>query len=70
MAGNHRRSTAQARTFDVYIGVVSRYLREFMEGTGQAPPRPAYALEHDWFDDGASFTITSQDDPREVGGFV
>ena len=71
MACNHRRSTTQVRTFDVHIGVVSRYLREFMEGTGRAPPkRPSYALDHDWFDDVASFTITSQDDPREVGGFV
>ena len=71
LAGNHRRSTAQVRTFDVHIGVVSRYLREFREGTGQAPPkRPSYAVDHDWFDDVASFTITSQDDPREVGGFV
>ncbi len=72
LSGNHRRSTAQVRTFHVHIGVVSRYLREFREGTGQAPrsKRPSYALDHDWFDDVASFTITSQDDPREVGGFV
>jgi hypothetical protein len=72
LSGHHARSTAQVRSFHVHIGVVSRYLREFREGTGRKPmtKRPSYALDHDWFDEVASFTITSEDDPLEVGGFV
>jgi hypothetical protein len=72
LSGHHARSTAQVRTFHVHIGVVSRYLQEFREGTGRKPmtKRPSYALDHDWFDEVASFTISSEDDPLEVGGFV
>ena len=72
LSGDHRRSTAEVRTFHVNIGVVSQYLREFGEGTGQAPlpKHPSYALDHDWFDEVASFTITSEDDPQEQGAFV
>jgi hypothetical protein len=71
LSGNHRQSSAQVRTFLVHVGVVSRYLQEFREGTGQEPPtKPSYALDHDWFDEVASFTITSDDDPLEVGRFV
>jgi hypothetical protein len=71
-SGNHRGSTAQVRTFHVHTGVVSQYLQEFREGTGQAPlsKRPSYALDHDWFDGVATFTITSEDDPLEIGAFV
>ncbi|GAA1559316.1 hypothetical protein [Kribbella lupini] len=32
--------------------------------------RPSYALDHDWFDEVASFTITSEDDLLKVGSFV
>lgn len=72
LSGHHARSTAQLRTFHVHIGVVSRYLQEFREGTGRKPmtKRPSYALDHDWFDEVASFTITSEDDPLDVGRFV
>lgn len=72
LSGNHRRSTTQACSFTAHIGVVSRYLRLFREGAGQppTPKRPSYALEHDWFDEVAGFTITTEDDPIEVGGFV
>lgn len=71
LSGNHRRSTAAVRTFHVHIGVASRYLREFLEGTGQASTkRPAAALDHDWLAEVASFTINAEDDPLEVGGFV
>lgn len=72
LSGHHARSTAQMRTFHVHVGVVSRYLQEFREGTGRKPmtKRPSYALDHDWFDEVASFTITSEDDPLDVGGFV
>lgn len=72
LSGHHARSTAQMRTFLVHVGVVSRYLQEFRAGTGREPmtKRPSYALDHDWFDEVASFTITSEDDPLEVGGFV
>lgn len=70
LAGNHRRSTAAVRTFHVHIGVASRYLREFREGTGQPTKRPAVALDHDWMEEVASFTITEDDDPLEVGDFV
>ncbi|TDO47701.1 hypothetical protein EV643_1087 [Kribbella sp. VKM Ac-2527] len=72
LSGNHRRSAAQVRTFHVHIGVASQYLQEFQEGTGRAPlsKRPSYALDHDWFDEVANFTITSEDDPLEVGAFV
>ena len=71
LSGDHRRSTAQVRTFLVHVGVVSRYLQEFMEGTRQEPPtKPSHALDHDWFGEVASFTISSDDDPLEMGGFV
>jgi hypothetical protein len=72
LSGHHARSTAQMRTFHVHVGVASRYLQEFREGTGRKPmtKRPSYALDHDWFDEVASFTITSEDDPLEVGRFV
>src|SRR4051812_21510614 len=72
LSGHHALSTAQVRTFHVHVGVVSRYLQEFMEGTGREPmtKRPSYALDHDWFDEVARFTISSEDDPLEVGGFV
>ncbi len=71
LSGDHRRSTAQVSTFHVHVGVVSRYLQEFREATGQEPrKKPSYALDHDWFDEIASFTINSDDDPLEVGGFV
>jgi hypothetical protein len=72
LSGHHARSTAQIRTFHVHVGVVSRYLQEFRESTGRQPmtKRPSYALDHDWFDEVASFTITSEDDPLKVGGFV
>lgn len=29
-----------------------------------------HALDHDWFGEVASFTISSDDDPLEMGGFV
>jgi hypothetical protein len=72
LSGHHARSTAQVRAFHVHIGVVSRYLQEFREGTGRKPmtKRPSYALDHDWFDEVATFTISSEDDPLDVGGFV
>lgn len=59
------------RTFLVHVGVVSCYLQAFREGTGQEPRRkPSHALDHDWFGEVASFTISTDDDPLEVGDFV
>ncbi len=72
LSGNHRRSNSQVRAFHMHIGVRSMYLQEFQEGTGRAPlsKRPSHAVEHDWLDEVATFTITSEDDPLDVGAFV
>ena len=68
MSGNPKRSTQQTMHVAVHIGVVSRYLRQARTLSGQeTPARPSYALEHDWFDQVAEFTIDQDADLQRTG---
>lgn len=72
ISGNPKRSRAHICNFDVHIGVVSTYLRDFHEGTCQpSRAKPSYWSDHDWFSHVAKdLTISEDDDPMTVGRHV
>lgn len=69
ISGNPKRSTAHICHFEVHIGVISTYLREFHEETSQPPrAKPSYWSDHDWFSEVArDLTIGEDDDPMTIG---